>query len=162
MPARLHTARMAPWLRRGVCLFALAAFNLGSRDAADRHFLQLLQLNPDYVLDPFAVPPPAIKLFEEVKKKHADSLALIRQQIALREEQQRREAAETERRKALEEAERRRLEELTRNVQVKVIEKRSLIAMAMLSRLRLGVTSPIPQPKSCYTQTESPPISAIR
>ena len=31
--------------------------------------------------------------------------------------------------------------------------------MAMLSRLRLGATSPIPQPKSCYIQTETLPKS---
>jgi hypothetical protein len=102
----------------------LSAFNLGEAPAAESHFLHLLRINPDYVLDPFAVPPPAIKLFEEVKRKHADALNMIRQQIAIREEQRRREAAETERRRQLEEAERRRLEELSRNVQVKVVEKR--------------------------------------
>jgi len=102
----------------------LSAFNLGEKEAAESHFLQLLRINPDYVLDPFAVAPPAIKLFEEVKKKNADSLNMIRQQIAIREEQLKREAAEAERRKQLEETERRRLDELSRNVQVKIVEKR--------------------------------------
>ncbi|MBK7863275.1 MAG: hypothetical protein IPJ65_32655 [Archangiaceae bacterium] len=105
----------------------LSAFNLGDAPAAEQHFLQLLRLNPDYVLDPFAVPPPAIKLFEEVKKKNADALNMIRQQIAIREEQARRDAAEAERRKKREDDERKRLDELSRNVQVKVIEKRSLL-----------------------------------
>lgn len=105
----------------------LSAYNLGDAPGAEAHFLQLLRINPDYVLDPFAVAPPAIKLFEDVKRKHSDALNMIRQQIAIREEQARREAAEIERRKALEEAERKRLEELSRNVQVKVVEKRSLL-----------------------------------
>jgi tetratricopeptide (TPR) repeat protein len=105
----------------------LSAFNLGDTAVAERHFLQLLQINPDYVLDPFAVPPPAIKLFEDVKRRNVDSLNLIRQTIALREEQARREQAERDRRKQLEDAERRRLDELARNVQVKVVEKRPWI-----------------------------------
>ncbi len=105
----------------------LSAFNLGDSASAEQHFLQLLRINPDYVLDPFAVAPPAIKLFEDVKRKNADALNMIRQQIAIREEQLRREAAEAERRKQLEEAERRRLEDLTRNMQVKTIERRSLL-----------------------------------
>jgi tetratricopeptide (TPR) repeat protein len=103
----------------------VAAFNLGEAAVAERHFLQLLQINPDYVLDPFAVPPPAIKLFEEVKRKNSDALNLIRQNIALREEQQRREAAEALRRKQQEDAERDRLTRLS--AQTKVIEKRPFI-----------------------------------
>ncbi len=102
----------------------LSAFNLGEKEAAEQHFLQMLRINPDYVLDPFAVAPPAIRVFEEVKRKNADALNMIRQQIAIREEQLKREAAEAERRKQLEEAERKRLDELSRNVQVKVVEKR--------------------------------------
>jgi tetratricopeptide (TPR) repeat protein len=105
----------------------LSAFNLGEARAAEQHFLQLLRINPDYVLDPFAVPPPAIKLFEETKKKNADALNMIRQQIAIRDEQVRRETAESDRRRGLEDAERKRLEELSRNVQVKIVEKRSLL-----------------------------------
>jgi tetratricopeptide (TPR) repeat protein len=101
----------------------VAAFNLGDTATADRHFLQLLQINPDFVLDPFAVPPPAIKLFEEVKRKNADALNLIRQNIALREEQVRREAAEALRRKQLEDAERERLQALSANRQVKTVER---------------------------------------
>lgn len=106
----------------------LSAFNLGDVPGAEQHFLQLLRINPDYVLDPFAVAPPAIKVFEDVKRKNVDALNMIRQQIAIREEQARREAAEAERRKALEDSERKRLEELTRNVQVKVIERRHILA----------------------------------
>jgi hypothetical protein len=103
----------------------VAAFNLGEMAVAERHFLQLLQSNPDYVLDPFAVPPPVIRLFEEVKKKNADALNLIRQNIALREEQTRREAAEAARRKQQDDAERERVARMS--AQVKVIEKRPFI-----------------------------------
>lgn len=105
----------------------LSAFNLGDNSAAEKHFHALLQLNPDYVLDPFAYPPPAIRLFEEVKKKNADGLNLIRQQIALREEQVRREAAERERLNALAELERRRLEQLARQTTITTVEKRSFL-----------------------------------
>jgi hypothetical protein len=103
----------------------VSAFNLGDTGVAERHFLQLLQINPDFVLDPFAVPPPAIKVFEEVKRKNADALNLIRQNIALREEQQRREAAEALRRKQAEDAERDRLQRMS--AQTKVVEKRPFI-----------------------------------
>ncbi|MBS1150361.1 MAG: Tetratricopeptide repeat protein [Myxococcaceae bacterium] len=105
----------------------LSAFNLGEAPAAEKHFYSLLQLNPDYVLDPFAYPPPAIRLFEEVKRKNADSLNLIRQQLALREEQLRREAAEREKARLLAEEARRRLEEQAREVTVRTVEKRSLL-----------------------------------
>lgn len=105
----------------------LSAFNLGDAPAAEKHFLALLQLNPDYVLDPFAYPPPAIKLFEEVKKKNADALNLIRQQIALREEQLKREAAEREKARALAEEQRRQLEQRAQEITVRTVEKRSLL-----------------------------------
>lgn len=105
----------------------LSAFNLSDTPAAEKHFTALLQLNPDYVLDPFAYPPPAIKLFEDVKKKNADSLNLIRQQIALREQQSKREAAERERARALAEEQRRALEQRAQEVTIRTIEKRSLL-----------------------------------
>ena len=105
----------------------LSAFNLGELPAAEKHFYSLLQLNPDYVLDPFAYPPPAIRVFEEVKRKNADSLNLIRQQIALRDEQLRREGVEREKARALAEDARRRLEEQARELTVRTIEKRAFM-----------------------------------
>ncbi|MBL9039178.1 MAG: hypothetical protein JNG84_11720 [Archangium sp.] len=105
----------------------LAAFNLGDPPAAQGHFLKLLTLNPDYVLDPFVAPPPAVKLFEQVRKENADALALVRQQLALRFEQERR-AAEA---KALAdrelEAARRRVESMTRSTLIRTVEKRSML-----------------------------------
>ncbi len=100
---------------------ALSAFNLGNLPVATQHFSKLLQLNPDYVLDPFAVPPPAIKQFEQVRREMADSLNLIRQQLALRAEQEKR--AEAARVAA--EEQRRRLEALNRDITVRTVEKRS-------------------------------------
>ncbi len=76
---------------------ALAAFNTGDLEGAQRHALLLLQLNPDYVLDPFAAPPSAIKMFEQVRTKNADFLNLVRQQLTLRAQQEKREAEERER-----------------------------------------------------------------
>lgn len=105
----------------------MSAFNLGQPAEAQKSFLQLLQLNPDFVLDPFAVPPPAIKLFEQVKKDNADQLNLIRQQIALRAEQDKRLQAERERQQKDDEERRRRLEELSRGVTVRTVERRPLV-----------------------------------
>ncbi len=105
----------------------LSAFNLGELPAAEKHFASLLQLNPDYVLDPFAYPPPAIRLFEDVKKRNADSLNLIRQQIALREEQMRREAVEREKARVLAEEARRRLEQQAQEVTTRTVEKHALM-----------------------------------
>jgi tetratricopeptide (TPR) repeat protein len=106
----------------------LSAFNLGDGPGAEKHFLALLQINPDYVLDPFAYPPPAIRLFEDVKKKNAGMLNLIRQQIALREEAARRELADKERARALAEEQRRKLEDAGKQLTVRTIEKRAFLA----------------------------------
>lgn len=105
----------------------LSAFNLGDLPGAQKHFLAVLQINPDTVLDPFAFPPAAIRVFEDVKKNNASVLNLVRQQIALREEQARREAAEREKAKALAEEQRRRLEEASKQVTVTTIERRSFL-----------------------------------
>ena len=103
----------------------VSAFNLGDHSGAEQHFLALLKLNPDYVLDPFAYPPPVIRLFEDTRRKSADALNLIRQQIALRDEQARRDKIEAER-KAREAADRAaRLDQLAKNITVRTVEKRS-------------------------------------
>ena len=41
-------------------LAALSAFNLDRMDDSSRHFRALLRLDPDFNLDPFAVPPPTV------------------------------------------------------------------------------------------------------
>lgn len=106
-------------------LAGLAAFNLGDKTAAGEHLYQVLQLDPDHVLDRFAVAPAAIDFFQGLKKKNADALSLIRQQLALREEQRKQEQAELERKRAEAEAERRRIEALSRRVTVRTVERQS-------------------------------------
>ncbi len=105
----------------------LSAFNLGQAPVASEHFLELLKIDPDYVLDPFAAPPPALKLFEQVKKDNGDWLNLIRQQLALKAEQDRRAAAEREK-KRQEELEKKALAEAAaRSITVRTVEKHSLV-----------------------------------
>lgn len=101
----------------------LSAFNAAAPQAAQKHFFQLLQINPDFVLDPFAAPPPAIKLFEQVRRQNADALNLVRQQLALRAQQEKRNTEERERARIEQEAARRKVEELTRSTTVRVIDK---------------------------------------
>lgn len=105
---------------------ALSAFNLGDARAAQGSFLQLLRVNPDYILDPFAVPPTAIKLFEQVRRENADALNLVRQQIALRLDQEKRAAAEQERLRLEQEERRRRAEATSGEVTVRTVERRAL------------------------------------
>lgn len=106
---------------------ALSAFNLGDPKGAQAAFLQLLRVNPDYILDPFAVPPPAIKAFEQVRKENADALNLVRQQIALRIDQNKRAAAELEHLRLEQEERRRKAEFLATDITVRTIEKRSML-----------------------------------
>ncbi|MGA9525069.1 MAG: hypothetical protein WBV82_26655, partial [Myxococcaceae bacterium] len=105
----------------------LAAFNLDRRDVAERHFGALLRLSPDYVLDPFEVPPPAIAWFEEIRKKLAPQLELIREQKRIEVARLEREAEERALRQREEEERRRRLDELTRKVTVRTVEKRAFL-----------------------------------
>lgn len=108
-------------------LSAVSAFNTGDTKTAQASFLALLKLNPDHILDPFAVPPPAIKVFDQVKKDNGDALNLVRQQLALRAEQDKRAAAERER-LAREEEERKRQQALRDgSVTVRTVEKRNFI-----------------------------------
>lgn len=108
-------------------LAGLSAFNLGDTRAAQASFLNLLKLNPDFILDPFAVPPPAIKLFDQVRKENASELSMVRQQIALRLEQQKREQAERERLAKEQEERRRRAEEAATEITLRTVEKRSML-----------------------------------
>jgi tetratricopeptide (TPR) repeat protein len=108
-------------------LAGLAAFNLGRREEAARHLRALLRLEPDYGLDPFVVPPPAVAYFEELRRELRAELALIRQEKRLRVERERTEAAQRERERMLSEERRRRVEELARQVTVRTVERRSFL-----------------------------------
>ena len=116
-PQRVHLHEIA----------ALSAFNLNDAKGAQAAFLQLLKVNPDYILDPFAVPPTAIKVFEQVRKENTDALNLVRQQIALRLDQDKRAAAERERLRLEQEERRRKAEFLANDITVRTIEKRSML-----------------------------------
>ncbi len=106
---------------------ALSAFNLNDLKGAQTAFLQLLRVNPDYILDPFAVPPTAIKVFEQVRKENADALNLVRQQIAIRIDQDKRAAAERDRLRLEQEDRRRKVEFLANDITVRTIERRSML-----------------------------------
>ena len=106
---------------------ALSAFNLNDMKGAQAAFLQLLRVNPDYILDPFAVPPAAIKVFEQVRKENADALNLVRQQIALRIDQDKRAAAERERMRLEQEDRQRKANLLSNEITIRTIEKRSML-----------------------------------
>jgi tetratricopeptide (TPR) repeat protein len=101
-------------------LAGLAAFNLGRNAEAERHFQDLLRLNPDAELDPFVVAPPAIQKFEDVRHKMASDLAQIRQERRETAVRQARERAEEQERK-------RRLEEMSRRVTTRTVEKRNFL-----------------------------------
>jgi len=108
-------------------LAGLAAFNLGRREEATRHLRALLRLDPDFGLDPFVVPPPAIAFFEEQRRDLSAELAIIRQEKRLRVERERAEAAQRERERVQAEERRRRVEELARQVTVRTVERRSFL-----------------------------------
>ena len=76
-------------------------------DRAERYFLQLLSIEPEYRLDPFFTPPAAVQFFEEVKSAHEAQLAPIRDQRRLAKEARR--AEEEARRRFLDEQQRKGL-----------------------------------------------------
>ena len=85
-------------------LAALSAFNLGQLARSDSHFRALLLLVPDHALDPYAVPPPVLERFEQLRTTmEPEQLAVRRQAQVLRDtllalEQERARGAEVERR----------------------------------------------------------------
>lgn len=105
----------------------LSSFNLGDLKGAQAAFLQLLKVNPDYILDPFAVPPPAIKLFDQVRRDNADALNQVRQQIALRADQEKRAKEERDRLAREQEERRKKLDALSGEIVVRTIEHRSML-----------------------------------
>ena len=128
-------------------LAGLSAFNLGKGDSATRHFRALLRIEPDFSLDPFVVPPPAVIAFDDLKGRMATELELIRQEKRLRAERERTEQAELERQRAEDEEQRRRLEALARDYTVQRVEKRSLLVnfvpfgagQFQQGRMRMGI-----------------------
>jgi tetratricopeptide (TPR) repeat protein len=108
-------------------LAGLAAFNLGRTDEASRHLRALLRLDPDFSLDPFVVPPPAVAFFDDLKGQMASELEFLRQEQRLRLERERSEIERREQERVAAETQRRRAEELARQVTVRTVEKRNFL-----------------------------------
>ena len=104
----------------------LSAFYLNHKPEAERHLWALLQLDPDYSLDPFVVPPPAIAYFEGLRKQHAAQLSAIREERR-RSAERRKENEERERSRVEAEEQRRRLEELARQASTTQVHKQSFV-----------------------------------
>lgn len=129
-------------------LAGLSAFNLGKSQSASRHFRALLRLDPDFSLDPFVVPPPAVLAFDDLKARMATELELIRQEKRLRAERERAQQEALERERLETEEQRRRLEALSRELTVKRVERRSFLVnfvpfgagQFQQGRTRLGIT----------------------
>lgn len=91
------------------------------REKAERYFLQILSIEPDYRLDPFFTTPAAVEFYYAVRRDNEERLAPIREQRRLAKEA----------RRAEEEARARFLEERARAAQEasaepEVLERRHL------------------------------------
>jgi len=108
-------------------LAGLSAFNLHRMEEAERHVAALLRLDPDFSLDPFAVPPPAVAFVEKQRAAMAAELEFLREQRRQREASAKRAAEERAALSREAEAERRQLEEMSRQVTVRTVEKQSVL-----------------------------------
>jgi hypothetical protein len=108
-------------------LAGLSAFHLHRTEDATRHFRALLRLAPDFNLDPFAVPPPAVEYLEGLRQQMGPELERVRQERRQRLERERAEAERRERERQVLEEQRRHMEELSRQVTVREVEKRSFL-----------------------------------
>jgi len=105
-------------------LAGLSAFYLKKMPQAENHLVTVIQLDPDYSMDPFLVAPPAIQYFEKLRADRSGELQAIREQKRLRAERLRREAEDRERARREAEEQRRRLES---QVTVERVETRSYL-----------------------------------
>ncbi|WP_306817760.1 hypothetical protein [Archangium lipolyticum] len=108
-------------------LAGLSAFHLNRSEDSSRHFRALLRLEPDFNLDPFSVPPPAVAWLDGIREQMSAELELVRQERRLRVERERAENERRERERVATEEQRRRVEELSRQVMVREVEKRSYL-----------------------------------
>jgi hypothetical protein len=108
-------------------LAALSAFNLNRTEDSTRHFRALLRLDPDFNLDPFAVPPPTVAYLDTLRQQMSAELDLVRQERRLRVERERTETERRERERVATEEQRRRLETLSKQVTVREVEKRNFL-----------------------------------
>ncbi|HYO54537.1 hypothetical protein [Archangium sp.] len=108
-------------------LAGLSAFHLHRTEESARHFRALLRLEPDFNLDPFAVPPPAVTHLDTLREQMAAELDLVRQERRLRMERERTEAERRERERVTSEEQRRRMEVMSRQVTVREVETRNVL-----------------------------------
>lgn len=66
----------------------LSNFYLNRPEAARRHFVALLSVDPDYAMDPFLVPPAAVAFFDGVKRDNEALLKPIRERRKAMAEQE--------------------------------------------------------------------------
>ncbi len=108
-------------------LAGLSAFYLKKLPQAENHLVAVIQLDPDYSLDPFLVAPSAIRYFEKLRSDHSGELEAIREQRRLRAERLRREAEDRDRTRREVEEQRRRIQQLSNRVTVERVETRSYV-----------------------------------
>ncbi|NNC15176.1 hypothetical protein HRD49_00890 [Corallococcus exiguus] len=108
-------------------LAGLSAFNLNKTDDAERHLRAVLRLDPDFSLDPFVVPPPAVAYFEDLKNQMSGERDFLRQEQRLRLEREKTEQERREQERVALETQRRRAEELARQVTVRTVEKHNFL-----------------------------------
>jgi hypothetical protein len=108
-------------------LAGLAAFNLKRTEQAQRHIAALLRLDPDFALDPFVYPPPAVAFVEKQRQALAPELDRIRAERRAQAEAARRAAEERAALARQAEEQRRQIEEMSAQVTVRTVEKRSFL-----------------------------------
>jgi hypothetical protein len=119
----LDEASLIQWHK----LAGLAAFNLKRTESAQRHIAALLRLDPDFALDPFVYPPPAVAFVEKQRQALAPELDRIRSERRAQADASRRAAEERAALARQAEEQRRQIEEMSRQVTVRTVEKRSFL-----------------------------------
>jgi hypothetical protein len=72
-------------------LLALSYFFVNKQKEAEEEVTSLLQLRPNYQLDPIVDPPVAVRFFEDVRRRQSDRLNAIKQREAEEAERARKE-----------------------------------------------------------------------
>ncbi len=108
-------------------LAGLSAFNLHRLDEAERHVAALLRLDPDFSLDPFVYPPPAVAFVEKQRRAMAAEMEFLREQRRQREAAAKAAAEERAALARQTEQQRKALEEMSRQITVRTVEKHSVL-----------------------------------
>ena len=119
----IDEASLVQWQK----LAGLAAFNLKRTEQAQRHVAALLRIEPDFSLDPFVYPPPAVAFVEKQRQALAPELDRIRAERRAQAAAAKRAAEERASLAREAEEQRRQIEEMSRQVTVRTVEKRSYL-----------------------------------